>query len=388
MAFKLPRLERTTELVTTTRFPTQVFQIWWDRVATSIEDAVFNLAETLSRLTNAEISIDALSTRTLTAGQGLTGGGNLSADRTFNVGAGVGISVSTDQVRNTGVLSFSGGATGLTPAVATNGAIVLDGALNLTHGGHGATTASGARTNLGLAIGTDVQAFSANLSAYAGGSTPSAFTLGIVNSANAAAFRTAIGAGTGGGSVTSVAALTIGTSGTNITSSVANGTTTPVITLNVPDASASNRGALTAADFVTFNSKQAALVSGTNIKTVGGVTLLGAGDVSAPTFSTVTNSGAPGSTFVSDVTAAAVSLINGATVDFPNFAGSIVISDNAVGAVGLYLVGAGAVSVLGPTTAMGGTVTYVPGINGYRFTNTSGGTRTFSFAATKMRSAA
>ena len=58
-----------------------------------------------------------------------------------------------------------------------------------------------------------------------------------------------------GGTVTSVAALTLGTTGTDLTSTVANGTTTPVITLNVPTASASNRGALSAADWTTFNSK-------------------------------------------------------------------------------------------------------------------------------------
>lgn len=37
-------------------------------------------------------------TRTLTAGTGLTGGGDLSADRTFNVGAGTGITVNADDV--------------------------------------------------------------------------------------------------------------------------------------------------------------------------------------------------------------------------------------------------------------------------------------------------
>jgi hypothetical protein len=63
------------------------------------------------------------------------------------------------------------------------------------------------------------------------------------------------------GTVTSVAALTIGTTGTDLSSSVANGTTTPVITLNVPTASASNRGALSAADWTTFNNKQNALTN-------------------------------------------------------------------------------------------------------------------------------
>jgi hypothetical protein len=62
-----------------------------------------------------------------------------------------------------------------------------------------------------------------------------------------------------GGTVTSVAALTIGTTGTDLSSSVANSTTTPVITLNVPTASAANRGALASADWSTFNNKQSAI---------------------------------------------------------------------------------------------------------------------------------
>jgi len=62
-----------------------------------------------------------------------------------------------------------------------------------------------------------------------------------------------------GGTVTSVAALTLGTTGTDLSSSVANGTTTPVITLNVPTASATNRGALSSTDWSTFNNKQSAI---------------------------------------------------------------------------------------------------------------------------------
>jgi len=87
------------------------------------------------------------------------------------------------------------------------------------------------------------------------------------------------GADGAGGTVTSVAALTITTTGTDLTSTVATGTTTPVITINVPNASATARGVLTSADWTTFNTKQAALVSGTNIKTVNGNSLLGSGDI-------------------------------------------------------------------------------------------------------------
>jgi hypothetical protein len=64
-----------------------------------------------------------------------------------------------------------------------------------------------------------------------------------------------------GGTVTSVAALTIGTTGTDLSSTVATSTTTPVITLNVPTASAANRGALSSADWTTFNNKQNALTN-------------------------------------------------------------------------------------------------------------------------------
>jgi hypothetical protein len=64
------------------------------------------------------------------------------------------------------------------------------------------------------------------------------------------------------GTVTSVAALTLGTTGTDLSSTVVNSTTTPVITLNVPTASATNRGALSSADWTTFNSKEPALTKG------------------------------------------------------------------------------------------------------------------------------
>jgi len=67
--------------------------------------------------------------------------------------------------------------------------------------------------------------------------------------------RLLVSSNAGAGTVTSVAALTLGTTGTDLSSTVANGTTTPVITLNVPTASASNRGALSAADWTTFNAK-------------------------------------------------------------------------------------------------------------------------------------
>jgi hypothetical protein len=62
-----------------------------------------------------------------------------------------------------------------------------------------------------------------------------------------------------GGTVSNVSALTFGTTGTDVSSSVTNSTSTPVITLNIPTASATNRGALSSTDWTTFNSKQSSI---------------------------------------------------------------------------------------------------------------------------------
>lgn len=158
----------------------------------------------------------------------------------------------------TGVTTFSAGTTGLTPSTATSGAVTLAGTLNVLNGGTGSATASGARTNLGATtVGGNV--FTST--------NPTAITFLRANADNtvswldATTFRTAIGAGTSStvGTVTSVSALTLGTTGTDLSSTVATGTTTPVITLNVPTASATNRGVLSSADWSTFNGKQNAI---------------------------------------------------------------------------------------------------------------------------------
>jgi len=86
----------------------------------------------------------------------------------------------------------------------------------------------------------------------------------------------------GSGTVTSVSALTLGTSGTDVSSTVANSTTTPVITLNLPTSSATNRGLLSSTDWSTFNSKAA---SGANTD-ITSVTLTTGSISTAPSNST------------------------------------------------------------------------------------------------------
>ena len=79
----------------------------------------------------------------------------------------------------------------------------------------------------------------------------------------------------GTGTVTTVSVATAN----GFSGSVANATTTPAITITLQDANGSQAGKLTASDWNTFNSKQSALVSGTNIKTVNGNSLLGSGNL-------------------------------------------------------------------------------------------------------------
>jgi len=82
--------------------------------------------------------------------------------------------------------------------------------------------------------------------------------------------------------------LTLPTSGTLATTSelhsiltigTANGLSLSTQALSLATASTSTTGALTDTDWDIFNNKQASLVSGTNIKTVNGATLLGSGDL-------------------------------------------------------------------------------------------------------------
>lgn len=128
----------------------------------------------------------------------------------------------------------------------------VTGTVAIANGGTGQTTASAAFNALSPITSTG--------DLILGNGTNSATRLAIgastyVLTSNGTTASWAAPSGGGSGTVTSVAALTLGTTGTDLSSSVANSTTTPVITLNVPTASATNRGALSSTDWTTFNNK-------------------------------------------------------------------------------------------------------------------------------------
>lgn len=137
---------------------------------------------------------------------------------------------------------------------------------------------------------------------YGGTITSSQITTGLgftpYNATNPSGYTANVG------TVTSVAALTLGTTGNDLSSTVATGTTTPVITLNVPTASATNRGALSSTDWTTFNNKTSNVgtvtsvgmtvptgltIGGTPITTSGTFALTLTGGYSIPTTSSQTN---------------------------------------------------------------------------------------------------
>jgi hypothetical protein len=145
---------------------------------------------------------------------------SVSGSMFFGSGSNIGIKIGTP-----GSLTFPQHIGG---ALSVDGSgNVTAGDLAVTDGGTGSSTASGARTNLGLVIGTDVQAYDADLAAIAGLTSAankvpfftgsgiaavadfSAFGRSLVDDADAVTGRSTLGLGT-------AATQNIGTSGANL----------------------------------------------------------------------------------------------------------------------------------------------------------------------------
>lgn len=110
---------------------------------------------------------------------------------------------------------------------------------------------------------------------YPAGSPPPATASAIFTVTQQAGIIAGTGMTALNGLSADVQTISTGTTGTDF-NVVSSGTNHQ---FNIPTASATNRGALSSANWSTFNGKQNALVSGTNIKTIASNSLLGSGDV-------------------------------------------------------------------------------------------------------------
>jgi len=185
-----------------------------------------------------------------------------------------------------------------------------------------------------------------------------------------------------GGTVTSVAALTLGTTGTDLSSTVANGTTTPVITLQVPTASASNRGALSAADWTTFNNKGSGTVTSVAQSFTGGLISVTGSPITTSGTLALTVAGTSGgipyftsaSTWATSAALTASALVVGggagaAPSTITTGTGVTTALGVAVGSAGAFVVNGGALG-----TPSSGTVTNLTGTASININGTVGAT--------------
>lgn len=139
----------------------------------------------------------------------------VNVDTTAGSGTYTTWSVGLTGVVNTGVTSFSGGSTGLTPATATSGAVTLAGTLGVGYGGTGQTSYTNGQLLIGNSTGNTL--------------TKATLTAGTnVSITNGAGSITINATDQYVGTVTSVSVV----SANGLAGTVANATTTPAITLS------------------------------------------------------------------------------------------------------------------------------------------------------------
>ena len=241
---------------------------------TSFAATIANDAVTYSKIQN-------VSGASLLLGRGAGAGGgdvqeislgtNLTmSGTTLNAAVASGTVTSVDASGGTTGLTFSGGP------VTSIGTLTLSGTLDVDNGGTGATTASNARTNLGLVIGTDIPS-------PTGTGATGTWNIDVLGSAGTITSTLPVNKG-GTGATTAAGALTnlgaypatnpngytanVGTvtnvsasGGANI--SVATGSTTPVISQNA--ASSVSNGYMTS----TYAAKLDSITSGASVSSVG-----------------------------------------------------------------------------------------------------------------------
>jgi hypothetical protein len=199
---------------------------------------------------------------TITAGSNITitnssGGITIAASGAPTAGDGIDVSgseVSVDLKANGGLVIES------TELAVDLAASSITGTLAISDGGTGATTASAARTALGLAIGTNVQAYDAQLDTFAGASSATATALVALTSTEVAILD---------GATVTTAELNIldGVTSTASELNILDGVTSTTAELNILDGVTSTTAELNILDGVTSTTAELNIVDGSTSAT-------------------------------------------------------------------------------------------------------------------------